>query len=90
MGYLIIIFLFISTNIFAQRICFREVLIDTFEIEISSSHYHFDKKGTYSGKCEHFLITFDINKNKYIVSDLKKSLNINQIINRKNFVVKHP
>lgn len=73
MQYLTLIAGFLLTSIaHGQHLKFRGLPVDTIYISGSSGHYHFDDKGTTTGRTDIFIIIFDKKINGYVVADYKK------------------
>jgi len=63
--------LFLTTVVYGQQLRFRGLPVDTIFINGSSGHYHFDDKGTTTGRTDIYIIAFDKTTNNYIVTDYK-------------------
>jgi len=63
--------LLLTTVVYGQQLKFRGLPVDTIFINGSSGYYHFDEKGTTTGRTDIYIIAFDMNASKYIVVDYK-------------------
>ena len=69
---IILVGLLVSNGVYGQQLIFRGFPVDTIEISGSSGYYHFDAKGTTTGREDVYLIAYDKTANKYLVFDYKK------------------
>lgn len=67
----LIIGLLLTSVIYGQQLKFRGLTVDTIFINGSSGHYHFDDKGTTTGRTDIYTIAFDKTVNNYVVADYK-------------------
>jgi len=63
--------LLLTTAVYGQQLMFRGLTVDTIFINGSSGYYHFDDKGTTTGRTDTYIIAFNKTVNNYVVSDYK-------------------
>lgn len=63
--------LLLTSVVYGQQLKFRGLPVDTIFINGSSGHFHFDDKGTTTGRIDIYIIAFDKTTNKYVVADYK-------------------
>jgi hypothetical protein len=66
---IIITGLLLSNVVYGQQLQFRGLPVDTITISSSSGYYHFDDKGTTTGRSDIYIIAFDKTANNYVVAD---------------------
>jgi hypothetical protein len=64
--------LLITNVVYGQQLIFRGFPVDTISISGSSGYYHFDDKGTTTGREDIYIIAYDKSTNNYFVADYKK------------------
>lgn len=74
---IIIAGLLITNVVYGQRLIFRGFPVDTISISASSGYYHFDYRGTTTGREDIYTIAYDKTINNYFVADYKKVLILN-------------
>lgn len=74
--FLFVISLLLSGAINAQYIYFRGQAVDTIDIFATSWSFHFDDKGTTSGRSNSYKIAFDKSDNQYKLFEYRKTKNI--------------
>ncbi|HLP93841.1 MAG TPA: hypothetical protein VK168_07370 [Saprospiraceae bacterium] len=64
-----LLFLFLSSTAVGQAVHFSGYPVDTIVITSSAGYYHFDKKGTTTGRTDTYTIAFDKKRSQYVASD---------------------
>jgi hypothetical protein len=63
--------LLLTSVVYGQQLKFRGLSVDTIFIYSSSGYYHFDDKGTTTGRTDIYTIAFDKAVNNYVQADYK-------------------
>jgi hypothetical protein len=74
---IIVVITLLTNAVYGQQLTFGGYPVDTISISGSSGYYHFDKKGTTTGREDIYTIAYNKNTNNYVVSGYQKVFIVN-------------